>query len=164
MDQNTAQMSSDRLADAVHDANAAVVRFVETCPPERWQCTTAEEGWTLSMAGAHIALAHLIIARWAHLVGSGLDITETLDDFAKSNASDSRFNSNLSQSAVIERLRVYGAALERIVRDMSEEQLNTSAYFHGSPVTATEVIENIAVGHARGHLAHMVAASEAPEA
>ena len=154
--------SSGRLADAVSDANTEVIRFVESCPLEVWGRRTAEEDWTLSMAGCHIALSHLTVGRWVHRVASGLDITESLDDFEKSNATDARYNSDLSQSAVVERLRVYGRALERLVRDLSDEQLATSASFRGRPITAAEVVETIAIGHARGHLAHMASARQTP--
>lgn len=161
-DQRPDRASSGAIADAVRSANTDVIRFVEGCLPEDWGRTTAEEGWTLSMAGAHIALAHLIIGRWVHRVASGLEVTESLGDFEKSNASDSLYNSDLSQSVVVERLQIYGAALERLVRDLSHEQLTTSATIHGRPFTAAEVVETIAIGHARGHLAHMASAPKAP--
>jgi hypothetical protein len=61
----------------------------------------------------------------------------------------------MRQSAVVERLQIYGAALERIVRDLSDEQLNTSGSLRGRPVTTAQVVETIAVGHARDHLDHM---------
>ena len=65
------------LADAVRAVNAEVIEFVEGCPPGAWTQRTAEEGWTLSMAAAHIAIAHLAIAQWVHRVASGQDVTET---------------------------------------------------------------------------------------
>jgi hypothetical protein len=154
--------SSAALADAVRDVNTEVIGFVQRCLPEDWGRTTAEEGWTLSMTGAHIALSHLIIGRWVHRVASGLEITESLADFEKSNASDSRYNSHLSQAVVVERLEIYGAALERLVRDLSDQQLTTSASIRGRPITAAEVVEQIAIGHARAHLGHMASAPKAP--
>jgi hypothetical protein len=150
--------SSGRLADAVREVNTEVINFVDGCPDERWAYKTAEEGKTLSMAGMHIAMAHLAIGRWVHRTASGLDITDTLHDFEKSNASDSCYHSDMSQPAVMERLPIYGAALERLVRDLSDEQLRTSGSFHKEPITTAEVVERIAVGHARGHLGHMASA------
>ncbi len=38
------------LADAVRAVNAEAIEFVEGCAPGAWTHTTAEEGWTLSMA------------------------------------------------------------------------------------------------------------------
>jgi hypothetical protein len=58
----------------------------------------------------------------------------------------------VSQSAVVERLQIYGAALERQVRDLGDEQLRRSGRFHGEPITTAEVVERIAVGHGHGHL------------
>jgi uncharacterized damage-inducible protein DinB len=150
--------SSERLADAVRDANGEVINFVAACPDEQWAHKTAEEGWTLSMAGMHIATAHLSIGRMVQRAASGLDITDTLEDFEKSNASDSRYHSDMSQSAVVERLQIYGAALERLVRDLSDEQLSSAVSFHGTPMTAAEVVESVAVAHTRGHLGHMASA------
>jgi Mycothiol maleylpyruvate isomerase N-terminal domain len=158
MDQVAVTASSGRRADAVRDANIEVINFVEGCPDEQWAHRTAEEGWTLSMAGMHIATAHLSIGRMVQRAASGLDITDTLEDFEKSNASDSRYHSHMSQSAVVDRLRIYGAALERLVRDLSDEQLCSVVSFHGTPITAAELVETVAVAHARGHLAHMASA------
>jgi len=158
MDRVVGSVSSERLASSVRDINAEVIRFVEGCPSDQWARRTAEEGWTLSMAGMHIATSHLTIGRWVHRTASGLDITETLDEFEKSNASDSRYLSYMSQSEVVERLQIYGAALECLVRDLSDEQLSTAATFRGQPITAAEVVDRIAVGHARTHLDHMASA------
>ena len=47
---------------------------------------------------------------------------------------------------------------ERLVRDLSDEQLSSPVSFHGTPMTAAEVVETVAVGHARGRLAHMASA------
>jgi hypothetical protein len=159
MDQVVGAVSAERLADAVRDINAEVINFVEGCTSDLWARRTAEEGWTLSMTGMHIAGSHLAIGRWVHRTASALDITETLEDFEKSNGSDSRYQSYMSQAEVIERLRIYGAALERLVRDLSGDQLSTSGMHRGEPITAAQVVETIAVGHARGHLEHMVSAA-----
>ena len=105
------------LADAVRAVNAEAIEFVEGCAPGAWAQRTAEEGWTLSMAAAHIAIAHLAIAQWVHRVASGQDVTETPTEWVALNASDASYNSELSRSDVVERLRVYGGALERYVRD-----------------------------------------------
>jgi hypothetical protein len=147
------------LADAVHAMNAEVIEFVEGCAPGAWTRTTAEQGWTLSMASAHIAIAHLAIAQWIHRVASSQDITETTADWDALNASDARYNSELSRSEVVERLRVYGAALERCVRDLSDDQLKASAVGLGRAWTTAEVVRDIAIGHARGHLKHILAAA-----
>ena len=139
--------------------NAEVIEFIEGCPPGTWAYRTAAEGWTLSMAAAHIAVAHLGIAQWVHRVASGQDITETPTEWEALNASDVRYNSELSRSEVAERLRVYGAALERYVRGLSDDQLKTSAMWLGRAWTTAEVVRDIAVGHARGHLEHILGAA-----
>jgi uncharacterized damage-inducible protein DinB len=149
------------LANAVRDANTEVIKFVEGCSADAWARQTAEEGWTLSMAAAHIAIGHLGIARWLHRVASGQDITETPADWEIFNASDARYNSELSRHEVVERLRVYGAVLERFVRDLSDDQLTTSAMWLGRSWTTAEITRDIAIGHTRGHLAHIVDAAKA---
>ena len=149
------------LADAVRDANAEVIEFVEGCSSDAWARRTAEEGWTLSMAATHIAIAHLGIARWLHRVASGENITETPADWEILNVSDARYNSELSRPEVVQRLRVYGAALERYVRDLRDDQLATSAMWLGRAWTTAAITRDIAIGHTRGHLAHIVDAAKA---
>jgi hypothetical protein len=149
------------LADGVRAVIAEVVEFVEGCPPGAWAHKTVEEGWTLSMGAAHIAIANLAITQWVHRVASGQDITETPTEWVVLNASDAHHNSELSRSEVVERLRVYGAALERYVRDLSDDQLRTSAMWLGRTWTAAEIVRDVAIGHSRSHLEHMVAAANA---
>jgi hypothetical protein len=115
------------------------------------------------MAAAHIAIAHLAVAHWVHRVASGQDITETPTEWEALNASDARYNSELSRSEVVERLQVYGGALERYVRDLSDEQLKASAMWLGRAWTTAELVRDIAIGHASGHLEHiLVAANSRP--
>ncbi|HTT91757.1 MAG TPA: DinB family protein [Acidimicrobiales bacterium] len=160
MNATATHTESGILADAVRDANAEVIEFVEGCSSDAWARRTAEEGWTMSMAAAHIAIGHLGIARWLHRVASGQDITETPADWEVLNASDARYNSELSPLEVVERLRVYGAALERYVRDLRYDQLTTSAMWLGRAWTTAEITRDIAIGHTRGHLAHLVDAAK----
>jgi hypothetical protein len=75
------------------------------------------------------------------------------------NASDACYNSELTRSEVVERLRVYGGALERYVRDLSDDQLKASAMWLGRAWTTAELVRDIATGHARGHLDHILAAA-----
>jgi hypothetical protein len=159
MSDTTTPTEAGILADAVCALNAEAIEFVEGCAPGAWTQTTAEEGWTLSMAAAHIAIAHLAIAQWVHRVASGQDITETPTDWEALNASDARYNSELSRSEVVGRLRVYGGALERYVRDLSDDQLHASAMWLGRAWTTAEVVQDIAIRHARGHLEHILAAA-----
>ncbi len=94
-----------------------------------------------------------------HRVASGQDITETPTEWVALNASDARHNSELSRSEVVERLRVYGGALERYVRDLSDDQLQASAMWLGRTWTTAEIVRDVAIGHARGHLEHLIAAA-----
>lgn len=150
---------SQRLADEVGRANAEVIRFVETCDPTAWVSGTTEEGWSISMGAAHIGVSHLILARWLHRLAAGMDVTEGLEDFAEFNADDQRYNSDLAPTEVVERLRTYGAALERFVRDLPDERLDRSASFLGGRMTCQELIEAGAIGHPRTHLANLIAAT-----
>ena len=158
MNATTTPTEAGILADAVRAVNAEAIEFVEGCAPGAWTHRTAEEGWTLSMAAAHIAIANLAVAQWVHRMASGQDITETPTEWEALNASDARYNSDLSRSEVVERLRIYGGALERYVRDLSDDQLEASAMWLGRAWTTAEVVREIAVGHARGHLEHILAA------
>jgi hypothetical protein len=159
MDATATPTEAGILADAVRAANAEVIEFVEGCAPGAWKHTTAEEGWSLSMAAAHIAIAHMAITQWVHRVASGQDIMDTPTEWEVLNASDARYNSDLSRSEVVERLRVYGGALEHYVRNLSLDQLNASAMWLGRSWTTAEVVRDIAIGHARGHLEHILAAA-----
>ena len=160
MDNSITQPKARELAGKFHEANAGVIAFVEGCPLKLWSCRTEEEGWTLSMAAAHIAIGHLVFARWLHRIACGLDMTETAADVDASNASDERYASALSQPEVAERLRIYGAALERFVTDLPEEQLASRAIGFGREWSTEDMVRE-AIGHTQEHLEHMVAAASA---
>jgi hypothetical protein len=157
--QTMTRARSQAFADQLRAANGDVIRFVESCDSQMWRRRTAEEGWTISMGSAHIAVGHLILARWVHRLACGMDITEVGDDFDAFNAVDQRYNSELTQAEVVERLQIHGAALERFIRDLDDDQLDTSGRFLDGEWSCADLIEGVAIGHVRTHLEHMMAAT-----
>jgi DinB superfamily len=160
MDNSITEPRARDLAGRFHEANASAIAFVEGCPLTRWSSRTKEEGWTLSMAAAHIAIGHLVIARWSHRIACGLDVTETAADVDALNASDERYASALSQPEVAERLSIYGAALERFVSDLSDDRLASRAMCMGREWSTEDMVRE-AIDHTREHLEHMVAGASA---
>lgn len=98
------------LVDDFRAVNNEVVALVESCSAQQWQRRTVEEGWLLAASGMHIAVSHLVITTWLHRLTSGLPVTETLDDFAVSNAYDANKDAGCRPDQIVDRLRLYDAA------------------------------------------------------
>ncbi len=160
MNNSATRSKSQLLAETFREANVNVIGFVEACPGNAWSSRTREEGWTLSTAAAHIAMGHIVIARWLLMLGCGIDVAESAADIEALNASYERFTNALSQSEVSERLRVFGAALERSVTDLTQEQLESRAMCLGREWSSEEMVQE-AIDHTRGHLEHMMTAAAA---
>ncbi len=130
---------------------------MQSCSPHHWQRATRDEGWPVPAAALHVAFGHLVITTWLHRLAAGLPVLETLDDFTVMNAHDAGKNAARSPDAVVDALRLYGAAAERFVGELTDDELDRPARLPGLGVECPlrAVVENVLLAHPRGHLASM---------
>ena len=74
--------------------------------------------------------------------------------FDQLNAQHAREQANCTKAETLDLLRRNGEAAARVVRDLDDAQLDSSATIITGmpPMTAQQVTERILIGHVRGHL------------
>ena len=151
------------LATRFEQANADVIRAVEPLSDAQWGAQTAEEGWTVGVVAHHIAQSHQGVAGLAEMVASGKPVPPiTWDVIHQGNATHARDHGHCTKPETLALLRDNGAAAAKLVRGLSDQQLDRSASVIGNPMSAGQVVEHILIGHPQGHLASIKAALKLP--
>jgi uncharacterized damage-inducible protein DinB len=151
------------LADELQRVTDEVVTFVEAVPDEAWQRTCADEQCTVAALACHIADGYSnILDSLVKPITEGQEGPRfSQEDLARWNAAAAESNAAQPKVVALERLRTQAPPVITYVRALSDEQLERSRPlpFGGDPMTAEAVIEHVLIGHPRGHLASMQAAT-----
>ena len=147
---------AEDLAMRFEQANVDVIAAVEACTEEQWRKQCAGEGWGIGVVAHHIAGAYPTIAGIAQGIATGQELPSiTMEMIDHGNAQHANEFANCTKAEVLELLRSNGASAAGAVQGMSEAQLDKAAPLGPlgpDPVSAQQVIENILIGHAQGHL------------
>jgi hypothetical protein len=151
------------LADELQQVTDEVAAFIETAPAEVWQRLSPPEQCTVAALAYHIADSYNgVLDSLVKPIAEGREGPRfSQDDLARGNAAAAEQNATQPKSAALERLRTQAPPAIAYVRALSDEQLARSGTlpFGGDPMTAEAVIEHVLIGHPRGHLASMQAAT-----
>ncbi len=96
-----------------------------------------------------------MITTWLHRLTAGLPVTETLDDFAVSNAYDAAKYADLGPDEVVDKLRLYGAAAGDFLEALTDQELIRAGRLPGlgAECPVRGVVQNVLIGHPGNHLA-----------
>jgi uncharacterized damage-inducible protein DinB len=152
-----------QLADDLQQVTNDVIAFVEAAPEEAWQRECVAEQCSVAALACHIAGGYgLLVDNLVKPIVEGREGPRfSVEDLAGWNAAAAAENATQPKAAALERLRTQAPPAIEYVRDLRDEDLQRSGPlpFGGDPMTAEAVIEHILVGHPRGHLASMQAAT-----
>ncbi|HET8630214.1 MAG TPA: DinB family protein [Thermomicrobiales bacterium] len=151
-----AQTQVGRLAAEFEAVNDALIATVERCTDEEWRRPSAEEGWPVGVVAHHIASVHhdFIGLVGALAAGKTRSPGSSMADVDESNARHARDFAAVGKAETLAALRENAAALARLLRGLTDEQLErTAGVFGGHDLSVAQVLEWIVIGHAREHLA-----------
>jgi uncharacterized damage-inducible protein DinB len=154
---------AQQLADELQQVTDEVATFVEAVPDEAWQRACRAERCTVAALACHIADGYSGILD--SLVKPIAEEQEgprfSQEDLAQWNAAAAEANAAQPKAVALERLRTQAPPAIAYVRALSDQQLDRSGPlpFGGDPMTAEAVIAHVLIGHPRGHLASMQAAT-----
>src|SRR5579859_2370157 len=120
------------LAHHFEQANAEAVATVDGCPEEQWKTHHAGENRTVNVLAHHIAVGHQIVAEWVQGMATGQRLpTLTMDSFTEPNAQHAQQYAQVTKPEVIAALQQQGAAAARMVRGLTDEQLERAGELLG---------------------------------
>jgi hypothetical protein len=150
---------SDRanaLATQFEQLSRTFITTFEGLEPHQLQEHCAGEQCTVAALGAHVAKVHSIAADWIQMLASDQplpDVTMAMIDQA--NATQFAEDATCPQADVLEALQRNGAQAARLVRGLSDDELDRRQYFSlfGSEVTTEGLVRDVLLGDIESHLA-----------
>jgi hypothetical protein len=150
----------DQIVAAFEKTNADFIAFVEGLTDAQWQTTVPNEQRTVGVVAHHVAESINGTVAGVVTLGSGRPLTFTAESINQGNAMHALQHANATRDETIAALRANGAKALRMLRRLSESQLDRSANvaFSGRDMTAHQFAEFVVIGHINQHLANMKAA------
>jgi len=154
---------AEQLANELQQVTDEMTATIEAIPDAAWQNRCGPEQCTVAALACHIADGYSGLLDY--LVKPIVEGREgprfSREDLARGNAAAAEENAAQPKSVVLERLRTQAPPVIAYVRDLSDEDLqHTGALpMGGDPMTAEAVITHVLIGHPRGHLASILAAT-----
>lgn len=146
---------AEGLAQKFEQVNNDLIQAVEQCSDEQWKAICKEETWPVGVTAHHIAGGTAAIAGLAQAVASGQELPPlTMEQLHQGNAEHAREHANCTKQETLDILRRDVPAAAGAVRALSDEQLDRSAQIlaDAPAMSAAQLIDNILIGHAAGHL------------
>jgi hypothetical protein len=161
-------MTSERaaaIADEFVAVNGEVIAFAESCTESQWRTVVPGEEWTVGVVIHHIAEGHTGVQGWLAAMVAGEAVSDTAADIDGNNVVHAESAAEAGIAETIALLQENGRSLERLLRGLSDEDLDRTAPFgpadgQSLPVAA---LAGATSRHPREHLAHAKeAVSSAP--
>ncbi|HEX3101170.1 MAG TPA: DinB family protein [Pyrinomonadaceae bacterium] len=154
---------ANALADRILEGAALLADFVSGLSQEEWELpVTATDRRPIGVIVNHVATMYPIEIDAARAIAGGNAVTEvTWDVIAQLNAKNASENADVTKAEALELLARNSREAAAVVREFTDEELDTAAPFSlsfGAPMTAQFVIEDHALRHAWHHLARIRAA------
>jgi hypothetical protein len=152
---------SDRaaeLATQFDQASREFIATVEGLDPDQLHARCPEEQCTVAALGAHVAKVHTLAADWIQTLASDQPLPAvTMDMVHQANAAQFAEDAAASQADVLEALRSNGARASRLVRGLSDAELDQRQYFSlfGGEVTTEGLVRHVLLGDIESHLASL---------
>jgi hypothetical protein len=148
----------ESIATRLEQANAEIIRAVESISDERWTAPCPDDGRQINVVAHHVAASHTAVAGIVQLAAQGGPMPPiTMDDIHQGNAAHAQEQAGCSKAETLELLRTNGAAAAAMVRGLSDEQFQRSVQFMGGDTQPVQIAENILIGHVTSHLAALMA-------
>jgi hypothetical protein len=150
------------LADRIEEGAAGLASFAEGLSESEWRAPVTEggkNGRSVGVIVAHVALVYPIEIDLARAIASGKAVTDvTWEVVAELNANHAQEHAGITKDAALELLRRNSREAAAVVREFTDDELDSAAPFslsYGAPVTAQFVIEDHALRHSWHHLARI---------
>ena len=150
---------SDRaqeLATRFDQVSREFITTIEGLEPDQLQARCAGEQCTVAALGAHVAKVHSLVGDWIQTLASDQPLPAvTMDMIDRANATQFAEDAAVPKAELLEMLRQNGAQASRLVRGLSDAELDRRQHFSlfGGEVTTEGLVKNVLLGDIEGHLA-----------
>ncbi len=155
------------LADRFERTNEELIAFARGLSRIQWRMLCPPEGRTVGVVVYHIAEGHVLTTEEARSIALGESLPEGLvqskEEADRKNAEQALKHAACTQEETVDLLRRNGAAAVRMVRGLTDEQLDRVGFVWGNQGTVAELIEHVMIGHLASHFATLRAWAESEE-
>lgn len=154
------------LAERFEQSNAEVIALIEQCSARSWLARCAAEGWSVGVTAHHIANGYdqdgLVEQLIAALIKHEPLPTPPAPGYNERHAEQ---YAQCTREETLELLRRNGAAVVRLIRGLSDEDLDQTMPAAGGrpPRSVEQLLEGILLTHTSAHLASIRAAIQREE-
>jgi len=147
---------AEELATQFEQANESLVQAIQPMSDAQWAAQTPEEGWSVAVAAHHAAASAEPLTYFVQCASTGQPLPpitpERLNGINAQHATDF---ANVSKQDVVAAVNKNVPVTAALLRSLSDEQLQKAADtpFMMGGMTTEQIIQNILIGHVRGHLA-----------
>jgi uncharacterized damage-inducible protein DinB len=153
------------LANRFATANDGLIGIIRGASDAELQTICPGEQWSVLVTARHVAIAYRVVGSWIRRVANGEDIPVTRRQIDEGNALHAQEFATTSREEVLTLLRDNGTKAADTIRNLSDEQLDTSATMgpsDGARLTAEQVIWDALLHHVAEHTADIQAALARP--
>ncbi|HUG15869.1 MAG TPA: DinB family protein [Thermomicrobiales bacterium] len=147
---------AQQFAAQFQAANAELIAAVEGCNADQWRQATADDGRSVAVVAHHVASVNGAFADMVTRMASGDTVTPaiSIDEVHRMNAEHAIEYANVEQADVLDLARSTGDAMYQMLQSLPDDRLDAEAgVFGGNPLTVSQVIEYVVVGHTAEHTA-----------
>ncbi len=158
-------MTIDELLSQFRKSHFAVYKFVEQCPDEHWTQTLPDGERTVAAVAMHIARGYDLQINVIARLAAGQLPPESLERLDETNARHARRDAQATREQAIALLNAAAYRMEFALGKLTPEQLTQPVATPGDDeATLAQVIEATVLGHPRGHLEELQAATTPDDA
>jgi hypothetical protein len=154
---------AEELADRFSQLSQEFISIIEGCTPDQIRTRCQGEQCTVAALASHVAAIQALAAEWIQIAASGQPLPHiTMETVNQANAEQFERDADREKGAILRDLRENGARAARLVRGLSDEEMDRTSYFvlFGREVTTEDLIRRILIADVEGHLPSVERATE----
>ena len=153
------------LANRFTTANDELIGIIRGASDAELQTICPGEQWSVLVTARHVAISYRVVGSWIRRVANGEEVPITRRQIDEGNALHAQEFATTSREEVLMLLRDNGIKAADTIRNLSDEQLGTSATMgpaDGDRLTAEQVTRDVLIHHVAEHTADIQAALTRP--
>jgi hypothetical protein len=144
--------NGETLAAQVDAANSKLLATVEGMSDAHWATPCKEETWPAGVTAHHVAESLGTLTGLVQAVASDAPVPPiSFDALNQGNAEHAKRSANVGKAETAALLRSNIASAKTVISGLSDAQLEKTVQFPMGPMSLSQVIQGILVGHAVGH-------------